>query len=349
MSRVAPLCRYSLAVFFLLSAVLKALSFEEFAVQVSYYGVVRTPSIVRAMALGTIGLEAALGAGLLVARGGARGLLLSASALIVLFSALIAYAWGFQGLADCGCFGKYLRMTPGWSLLKNAVLLGFAAAAWGASGADAPGGAARKLFSWRSSVVAAAVALVLGIACLDASGGRGKTGGAKDADSQNSSTVGEREPAEELAATPPGSAQPSESRVDPSAGASAKGLFSTFVFEWEGERRDLAQGLHLVAMLSDSCEDCASLVESLNALAGNPDLPPLSGFVLGDDEASLRKFRETHKPRFPTQRMAPLEFLERIGKAPPRFILTKDGRQRRFWDEKPPDEIALLDAVLREM
>ena len=320
MSRAALFCRYSLGALFLVSAGLKALSFDEFAVQLSYYGIVRIPWVVRAIGLGAIGVEAALGAGLLVARGGGRGVLLGAGVLLALFSALIGYAWAFQGLADCGCFGKYLRMTPGWSLLKNAALLGFAAVAWSGAGADAA--TTRKGFSWRGSVVAAAVALALGIAGLSARGDRVRADGARVAE-------------------PGGS--------DPSVSASGEGLFKAFVFEWEGERRDLAEGLHFVAMLSDSCEDCAGIVESLNALAKNPDLPPLAGFVLGDDEASLRKFRETYEPRFPTQRMAPLEFLERIGKAPPRFVLTKNGRQRRFWDEKPPDEIALLDVVLREM
>ena len=67
--------------------------------------------------------------------------------------------------------------------------------------------------------------------------------------------------------------------------------------------------------------------------------------MLGRRE-ELGRFREKYRPRFPTQAMAPMEFLSRIGSAPPRFILIRDGKARRHWDEKAPSDVTILRAVL---
>jgi hypothetical protein len=97
---------------------------------VSYYGIVRTPWVVIGIALGAVTLETGLGGGLLIGRARTRCLLALVAGLLVFFSLLIAYAWAFQGLKDCGCFGKYLKMTPGVSILKNLILLALVWIAW---------------------------------------------------------------------------------------------------------------------------------------------------------------------------------------------------------------------------
>jgi hypothetical protein len=141
------------------------------------------------------------------------------------------------------------------------------------------------------------------------------------------------------AATP----APKPATAGPQIGADK---FSGYVFEWKDKRYDLTRGLYIVVMISDSCEGCAEIVRSLNSLTENKDLPPIVAFVLGEKE-TLERFRRNYSPAFPTNLMAPLEFIDRIGEAPPRFILVKDGKQLRYWDTKrPPDEVTLLEAVL---
>ncbi|TYA92172.1 BT_3928 family protein [Seonamhaeicola marinus] len=46
-------------------------------------------------------------------------------ALIVFFTFLTFYAWYFDKVKDCGCFGDFLKMTPFQSFMKDVVLLVF--------------------------------------------------------------------------------------------------------------------------------------------------------------------------------------------------------------------------------
>ena len=112
-----------LGVVFILSAVLKALDLTAFAVQISYYDIVREPWIVWSIALAMIGLEAMLGLAMLTGVWLRWVTLPAVLALLVGFTGLLGWAWAFTDLEDCGCFGKYLPMTPGESILKNGVLI----------------------------------------------------------------------------------------------------------------------------------------------------------------------------------------------------------------------------------
>ena len=99
--RFARYLEIALGLLFIVSASLKALDVLSFAVQVSYYNVVRDPMLVQAIAYLMIGIEALIGAALL---GGFRfnGVTYFATSVLLLgFSALIGYAWAFHGLTDC--------------------------------------------------------------------------------------------------------------------------------------------------------------------------------------------------------------------------------------------------------
>ena len=50
-------------------------------------------------------------------------------ALLGVFTGLILYGWMFKNLKDCGCFGP-IEISPGMSILKNAVLALMCMAAW---------------------------------------------------------------------------------------------------------------------------------------------------------------------------------------------------------------------------
>lgn len=123
------LIRVLLGLLFLVSALLKVLDFSAFAEQVSYYGIVQEDTSLQVVAGATIALEVILGAALL-AGWHARFVLAVTALVLVVFTGLIAYAWAFNDLEECGCFGSFLAVSPAMSIAKNVVLLLLLPFAW---------------------------------------------------------------------------------------------------------------------------------------------------------------------------------------------------------------------------
>ncbi|NIA14904.1 MAG: hypothetical protein GWP08_12575 [Nitrospiraceae bacterium] len=118
-----------LGVVFLGGALAKALDVNLFVVQVSYYHVLENQTLLAMAALGTLWVETALGMALLLGYR-LRGLTYAALlALLLVFTSLIAYAWVFYDLEDCGCFGP-IEISPGLSIAKNVVLALLGVVAW---------------------------------------------------------------------------------------------------------------------------------------------------------------------------------------------------------------------------
>jgi len=138
----------------------------------------------------------------------------------------------------------------------------------------------------------------------------------------------------------------SEAAARRMGGSTAPGIskFGAYPVDWEGKRLDLAKGVCVVAMLSDSCEHCAEIVEGLNRLSQKPDFPPIAGLILGEED-TLRSFRQTYRPRFATRLIPVLEFFDLIGDAPPRFYVLRDGKSLKYWDENLPAEVAFREAL----
>lgn len=314
LSRPPPLCHNTpmkylrtieilLGVVFIFSAVTKALDLYAFAVQVSYYGIVRDPSLVSLAANAMVCVEAAFGAALLAGLR-LRGLvLLATGALLVGFTALIAYAWAFKGLKDCGCFGAYVKMGPGVSILKNAVLMALVVAGLIPilKKSDAAGLPPRR------GPTRAGYALgALGIAIVAAAAVFGK-------------------PAPE----PP-----------PASTSSAGKPFAAYVINADGQTYDLGKGDYLLAMLSATCEHCQAAVAILNELAAEPGMIPIVSLMLGAD-AEMEEFRALTDPHFPVQAIEALQFMNLIGTEPPRFYLIRDGASRGHTDilDPTPDDL----------
>ncbi|MCX7014333.1 MAG: hypothetical protein NTW86_17580 [Candidatus Sumerlaeota bacterium] len=331
-----------LGIAFILSSVLKAMDWTAFAVQVSYYGIVREPWIVRAISLALIGLEFGLGCALLL-RLALRSLTLPAVfALLLGFSLLLVWAWVFRDLKDCGCFGKYLPMSPGESLWKNAVMLAMVGFAWwGLRGRSKrergepsslqnplkPRRAGRLTLDagrlWRLGLLAAGTLGVMAFAVVNPFAPSASGEASALASSDNFAPVNEG------------------SSDEPGDGG---GKFAKYSFEWQGERLDLGMEVCFVAMLSDSCAHCAELVASLNRMSKDPSLPRIIGLVLGEEE-TLKNFRATFHPEFATRLIPVLEFFDLIGDAPPRFYLVDNGREAKYWDEEIPQAAAILEAA----
>lgn len=296
---------------------------DVFAVQVSYYGIVRIPWVVTCVANAVVVFEVALGAQLLSFRQGEKKLAWATIGVLVVFSFLIAYAWIFGNLADCGCFGEYLKMTPAMSLGKNILLAalclsalvqrpslgtrGLAEIAYGQPPPFRKSATAKCFFRSMLLIIMITIAMLASVASSR------KTG--------------------------------AQSSIAKSEYSSTANLLYSYTFEYNGRALSLAKGVYLLAMLSESCEGCAKIAKSLNAYASNTDLPPIVCFVMGDAQ-TLARFKQTHSTNFPTKALPPLEFLQYIGTAPPRFILLKDGVEVNYWDEKLPDELTVIEAVL---
>lgn len=114
---------------FLAGAVLKALDVNLFTLQIRAYGVFTNPSLLAASAVGTLLVETALGMALLLGLRLRGWTYAAVAALLLVFSALIAYGWLYHDLEDCGCFGR-MEMSPRVSLAKNVFLLAMTVLAW---------------------------------------------------------------------------------------------------------------------------------------------------------------------------------------------------------------------------
>lgn len=293
---------------FILSALLKAVDLESFGIQISYLGFTRNPVLVQGLAVFVLALECVLGA-LALAGVWRKVVHPTLLALLVSLTGVIVYGWVFKGLEDCGCFGKFIKMSPSVSIAKNLILLALLGGVYVkrdrigslTAGLHLPPG----LFNLRKAIAIAtcAVAFLSALAYGLQKEAKQETAGLSVVSSHSSDK---------------------------------DRLFARFQFSYEGRQWDLSKGEYIVAMLSDSCSHCQESVNGLNHLPETaPGLPPVVSFILGEEE-TLEQFRQQFTPQFPTTLLPPLEFFELIGNAPPRFYVIRDGRVIKFWDDKLP-------------
>ena len=328
---------------FLLSAVAKWVDIEAFAVQVAAYGIFREPWLVQTIALVTTIVEAMLGVVFLGAKRVGRSIHILTLALLSGFSLLVLYAWLFQNLSDCGCFGSLVSMSPPVSIAKNIVLIAMVLYAWRREGrgvslvsnsstpTQPPPSWGRSFwlcqneetledhsngFVWGRGVPST-VALGCLLTVVTVLGYSLQNGSAPSTQSVHSAP-----------------------RTDDSARP-----FAHFVFEENDTRYDLADGGYLVALLSATCSHCEEETSRLNELPELfPDAPTVVGLCLGT-EPELQTFREKTQPNFPAFLLEPLDFFQLIGQTPPRFVLVLDGKPLQHWDEHVPDLLQLVEAM----
>lgn len=123
MTKFARYLEIALGLFFFASAAMKAMNVDGFGVAISAYGVLKDPTLVRIAAYASLAIETALGATFIWGWRYKNLSFIGSTALTLVFSGLILYAWQVNGLEDCGCFGDYIKMNPPQSLAKNAVLI----------------------------------------------------------------------------------------------------------------------------------------------------------------------------------------------------------------------------------
>lgn len=323
-TRFARPIEIALGALFIVSAASKAMDVYAFAVQVRAYGIVRDESTVLGIAYLMVGLETLLGVALLGGFQFGGFTLLFTGGLLVGFSALIAYSWAFKGLADCGCFGAYIKMGPGASIAKNIVLLAMTGLVWT--------GLFRKPKSVvgdettvsesslpKSSGTARAVLAVAGILVVGGAFMAGKPAPAQ-APKGNASNSGHVAKAE---ATP----------------------FAEFVPRLGGAPVPLAKGEFFVALLNAGCDHCQAVARTLNELQFASGMPPVVAIMSGT-ENEMREFMSLTDAQFPIQTIDMLPFMNLLpeeASAPPSFYFIRDGAEVRHLVAEEPSYDELLE------
>lgn len=313
MIRIARWVEVLLGVFFLVSAGAKAVDMDGFGALVSAYNVVKDPALVRASSYVALIAEVVLGAALL-AGWRFKGLThVLTAAMTIVYSGLIAYAWKFHGLEDCGCIPGLIKLGPVESLIKNVVLLALLALAWYGTRQQPtePDGPSK---TFRKPAPLSAIASVLLIVVLSAF----------DVATRGSDT----------------SALPTVATTD------EERPFAQFVFTADGIDFDLSEGEHLVAMLSATCDHCQASVPGLNALAENALFPEFVALMMGTDE-EVEDFLLFTSPEFPLQQIKTLTFMSFLVSAPPRLFYVRDGQNAHVWDwdDAPPSVVDVAASI----
>lgn len=306
---IAIILFYILGIFFVVSAVTKALDFKQFVLQVALYRVVIDSDMIRLSAMGTLAIETFLAVALIFRLWPRKITLPIALILLAVFTGLIAYAWKYHNLEDCGCFGKYLTMTPLQSIIKNLVLMAMLGWLWIMSGPTVV-----PLWSPRRFRTAGALFVALGALNIG------------------------------LARPQPSSVQPP--KTNPEDSDQPRNPYAYLVQTEDGQEFDLEVGDYLVVLLSTTCEHCMDAVPKLNQMPHEVEgFPQIIGLCLGDDE-SLATFREETFPEFPTQLIDELEFFKLLDEKPPRFVALRDGKVLKAWEaEEPPEGYEIIEAL----
>lgn len=113
----------------LMAAVSKAADMELSIRQIRDYGIISQHVPVTLSAWGLIALECALGVGLLTFYR-PRLIMSATGVLLLIFLGMTTWAWMTGATEDCGCFGAWIRHTPGEAAIQNLFLLAATLLAW---------------------------------------------------------------------------------------------------------------------------------------------------------------------------------------------------------------------------
>lgn len=314
--RVARAIECLIGFYFIAGAIPKFLNVDKFAVLMAGYKVVVSPQMIQLSVLFTIFLEIALGM-LLVFGVRLKGLTIIGLQLItVFFTVLIAYAWKVNGLEDCGCFPVF-KMSPPVSIIKNVLILtGSIYILWhlvlfrkekspDAADKDQDALSQESRFSWqlRHSVVGLALSIIVSSACA---GYAWRT---------------------------------FDSAALIEDGSGETGIFAQFELFMNEGYFNLAEGIHLVPVLSSSCPECKDKVPELNELFMNIDMPPMVALCYEENFGELDEFRAETNPIFPLHSIGDraLLYFRLIENEPFRLVLVEDGHVLASWDGFVPD------------
>ncbi|MGD9041946.1 MAG: hypothetical protein PVH82_20050 [Desulfobacteraceae bacterium] len=106
----------------LAAGLVKAMDMDLFIRQMRDYGIISQHVLLALSAWGLIGLETALGIGLLILYRPKITLALT-SLLWITFLGATSWAWLTGTTEQCGCFGAWIEYSPGQAVMENLILL----------------------------------------------------------------------------------------------------------------------------------------------------------------------------------------------------------------------------------
>ena len=131
-SNVPRLIAGAVGIVLLSAAFIKMTDMDLFIRQLRDYGIISNYLLLSINARGLIAIECTLGVGLLLFYRHRLTLLLT-SGLFLIFVGATGWAWLTDVTKDCGCFGAWVKRTPGEALVEGLILLALTLVAWGIS------------------------------------------------------------------------------------------------------------------------------------------------------------------------------------------------------------------------
>jgi len=129
-SNVPHLIAGAVGIVLLSAAFIKMMDMDLFIRQLRDYGIISNYLLLSINARALIALECALGVGLLLFYRPKLTLLLT-SGLFLIFVGATGWAWLTDATKDCGCFGAWVKRTPGEAVIEGLILLALTLIAWG--------------------------------------------------------------------------------------------------------------------------------------------------------------------------------------------------------------------------
>ncbi len=293
-----------LGLLFLISAVLKIVEINRFCVQIYAYGVIAQKDILPWIATTTILIEVSLSFFFLFSfpyRKLTMGINL---AMLSVFTSLIIYAWIFNDLENCGCFGK-IEIGPVESIIKNIILILISFACFlGVRPVeeDTFRGYKNVIKFYLPLLLLLVTTLIICIQQLQSEQFQ-KVNQDKDSNSP----------------------------------------YMNMIVDIDGDVYNLGEGEYLIALLSFGCDHCIQEAPKINEYMIRNDIPKVIALCLEESVEEKEEFMKKVQPLFPISSLGNRVrlFLSLIGKEPPRLVYLKQGEIIKYWDYDLPtlDEI----------
>ena len=314
-ARVSRVAGIILGLAMLVAGIFKAIDPWTFLGSLPAYGV---PEILHyPIVIALPAFEIALGV-MLLAGWQLRWAGIASVALIVVFSAAIAYGWILGDLEECGCFGPFVQRSPGQALLQDFGLLILALLA-----VAAPAARMRPLTRQQLAVLG-----VVGVAVLSISA----AGMARDTSAVSSDVT-------DVAQLIPSEAP---ARASDRAGSMSRPSPSDLA----PDELDLENREYLVYMFHPRCPHCQEASPIIATYADHFSLPSLVGFTFDAVPAEVDEYKAKLAVPFPVYQLPSRAFVQFTGDgAVPQLVYVRKGEIVRVWRGIPPTAEQLRDYV----
>ncbi len=291
--------KLTVAILFILSAISKLISIGQFEIVIIQQHIVNNRLLAAYLARGVIILELFIGLSLLQTQYLKSLIYPITFAITSLFSLHLIYLIIFANYTEnCGCFGELIKMTPKESLAKNVFLLIVISLLWLKSQTVDQ--------KQKKPILLISFAIIPIIYVLMAFPINIITNSTVSESQAKSGTINQ----------------------------SNENLSRFLIFNQtkpDGMSIELTKGKCLVAFFSLDCDHCKEISEIMGDLNNRVSHLRMYCIFLGKEEQVEEFFEETYS-NFPYLVVAPSQFFDFIGNAPPRIYSLSDGEILKFWD-----------------